>query len=98
MWVPVILLKGQGSHDLHFSQRGTKGQSNAYVRQYRKGLNPLFILFFSILSIPGYVPFFSPTDRQVYKLSRIVTKNKDDYTKHTFQIKTKETVPMSTIY
>jgi len=40
------LLKGQGSHNLDFSLRGTKGLSEAYVHQEQKGSNPLTILFF----------------------------------------------------
>ena len=39
------LLKGQGSHDLDFSLRDTKGMSKAYVHRDRKGSNPLYILF-----------------------------------------------------
>lgn len=68
------LLKGQGSHDLHFSLRGTKNLSNAYVHQYQKDFKSLSILLYSI---PVYVPFFSPlTDKctsflpLLYKIKR----------------------------
>jgi hypothetical protein len=48
----ATLLKGQGSCDLVFSLRGTKGLSKAYVHRDRQGLVPLSNLFYSTLSLP----------------------------------------------
>jgi hypothetical protein len=45
----VTLLKEQGSHNLVFGLRDTKGLPKAYLHRDRKGLDPLSILFYSII-------------------------------------------------
>jgi hypothetical protein len=57
-------IKGIGLPLLALQPKGHKEPVKGLVHQYQKGLNPLSILLYSILSTPAYVPFLSPlTDK-----------------------------------
>ena len=91
LWViSRTLLKTQDSHDLHFSLGGTKNLSKAYVYQYQKGMNPLSVLLYSILSIPVYVPFFSPLTNKCTSFLPLLHKIKWTIRNRRFKLKIKK--------